>query len=342
MGIRTLARQLDLSIGTVSRALNDRPDVNEVTRARVKAAARALGYEPNQSGRSLRKGCTGLVAAVIPTVGLMPSAEATFCRVLEGVRRALLDNGLDLVVLFRGPDEDPLDNLRRIVSRRIADGIVITATRAGDPRIRFLAEREVRFVAFGRAAGCEGFAWVDFDFEAAATEAVGLFAARGHGRIALVTNEHDLNYDHILRAAFRAAALRAGLPEASVLLLDSRDARLTDAGRAALADPCRAPTAFLAGNESIAAGLYADLATLGRPVGEATAVISAMTALAPECHAPALTSFDTDLDAVGRALAEQLLAVLPGVAPRVAPRPSPAPVRLALRASHAARRPVMA
>ena len=50
-----------------SRALNDRPDVNPETRARVKAAAARAGYVPNQSGRSLRSGRTGIVAAVIPT-----------------------------------------------------------------------------------------------------------------------------------------------------------------------------------------------------------------------------------------------------------------------------------
>ena len=67
MGIRQLASELQLSIGTVSRALNDRPDVNPETRARVKAAAARAGYVPNQSGRSLRSGRTGIVAAVIPS-----------------------------------------------------------------------------------------------------------------------------------------------------------------------------------------------------------------------------------------------------------------------------------
>ena len=66
-GIRQLANELQLSIGTVHRALNDRPDVNPETRARVKAAAARAGYVPNQSGRSLRSGRTGMVAAVIPT-----------------------------------------------------------------------------------------------------------------------------------------------------------------------------------------------------------------------------------------------------------------------------------
>src|SRR6184192_3578787 len=60
--IRDLARHLNISIGTVSRALNGRADVNAETRRRVLEAARILNYAPNQSGRSLRQGTTNMVA----------------------------------------------------------------------------------------------------------------------------------------------------------------------------------------------------------------------------------------------------------------------------------------
>lgn len=340
MSIRSLARELDLSIGTVSRALNGRPDVNETTRARVKAAAVAVGYEPNQSGRSLRKGCTGMVAAVVPTSSLA-SGDSIFGRVFEGVRRSLHREGVDLMLLFRGPDEDPLASLQRIVSRRIADAIILTQTRREDPRIAYLDAAGMRFVAFGRSADCAGHAWVDFDFEAAAVESVRVFAEAGHRRMALVTNGEDLNYNDILRSAFRAEAARRGLGR-DALLLDAHEYRLDAAGRAAISDRVRGPTAFLAGSENIAAGLYADLAAAGRPVGVATAVTCALPALGAGAFSPALASFDSDLDAVGCALARNLLAILPGVDPCAPPPAAPAPGRLVLRGSEAAPVAVMA
>ena len=64
-GIRRLAQHLDISIGTVSRALNGRPDVNEVTRKRVLEAAEEFGYVPNQSGRSLRQGTSNTIGFMI-------------------------------------------------------------------------------------------------------------------------------------------------------------------------------------------------------------------------------------------------------------------------------------
>lgn len=339
MGIRTLARELDLSIGTVSRALNGRPDVNEATRARVKAAAIASGYEPNQSGRSLRKGCTDMVAALVPTSVIGPTVESIVGRVFEGVRRSLHRENVDLMVMFRGPDEDPLSSLQRVVSRRIADAIILTETRRRDPRIDCLNAARMRFVAFGRSAEAVAHPWVDFDFETAAGAAARVFAETGHRRVALVTDARDLGCNDILRRSFRAETERLGL---SAVMLEARDCRLTDENRAALDDPAGTPTAFLVGNETIAANLYGDLAAAGRPVGRGSAMISALPSLRPAAVAPALSSFDTDLDAVGCAIGRQLLAIMPGVEPRRPPPVGPAPGRLVLRGSETAGAPAMA
>ena len=193
MGIRQLAGELQLSIGTVSRALNDRPDVNPETRARVKAAAARAGYVPDQSGRSLRSGRTGIIAAVIPTRGSAPSTDSGLFMVLEGARRMLRRQSLDLIVLFRGPDEDPLENLQRIVQRRIADAVIISETTARDPRIAYLQATGVEYVAFGRSAGSADYAFVDFDVESVAVETARLFVRDGHRRFGLVTNVEPMN-----------------------------------------------------------------------------------------------------------------------------------------------------
>ena len=123
---------------------------------------------PNQSGRSLRSGRTGIVAAVIPTGEFASNTDAGLFTVLEGVRRTLRRQALDLIVLFRGPDEDPLENLQRIVQRRIADAVIISETTALDPRLAYLKAAGVDYVAFGRSAGLDDYPFVDFDFEAMA------------------------------------------------------------------------------------------------------------------------------------------------------------------------------
>ena len=309
MGIRTLARELGLSIGTVSRALNDRPDVSAATRARVKDAAERSGYVPDQSGRSLRKGRTGIVAAVIPTSGLSPSAEATFLKVLEGARRTLLRSNLDLIVIFRGPDEDALDHLHRMVSRHIADGILITEVVPDDIRVPFLRGAGVEFVAFGRdGPGSDDHPWVDFDFEDITRTAAEHFASAGHRRLAAVLSDMPLNYNFLIADRFPAEARAAGLTD-RVPVWHVGEAGLKHKHLAALAGP-DAPTGFLTGNETIAAALYTALEAGGRAVGRETAVINAFPTLTQQPFTPPLASFETDLDAVGVALARHLTARL--------------------------------
>src|ERR1700758_561877 len=98
IGIRDLARHLDISIGTVSRALNGRADVNTLTRQRVREAAAKLGYSPNQSGRSLRRGRTDLIAMIVPGGPENTLINPVFLSVLDGLKRGLGERGLDLAI----------------------------------------------------------------------------------------------------------------------------------------------------------------------------------------------------------------------------------------------------
>lgn len=333
MGIRQLASELNLSIGTVSRALNDRPDVNADTRARVKAAAARLGYVPDQSGRSLRSGRTGIVAAVIPSRGPDSSADSGLLSILEGARRTLRDRALDLIVLFRGPDEDPLENLQRITQRRIADALIVSGTRANDPRLAFLQAAGIDFVALGRSAGINDVPCIDFDFESIAADCARLFVRDGHRRIALATGLDPLNYEVILFRSLRDEATRLGLAPEAVEMIPLRRGRLDAAGRSAFGGPSPV-TAVLACHESLAAGIYGELADLGLQVGRDVSVVCTFPVIDYRSLAPALTYFDADLDEVGVAVAERLLTMLPEEPGASCHAPRCFPARLTVRASH--------
>ena len=151
-GIRRLASHLDISIGTVSRALNGKPDVNEATRKRVLEAAEALGYVPNQSGRALRKGTTGIIGFMMQTgTTITADGDTFFMSVFDGVQTVLGRHELDLVALLCSSEVDPQEYLRRIVGRGFVDGLIISATQRHDPRIEFLAARHLPFIALGRS-----------------------------------------------------------------------------------------------------------------------------------------------------------------------------------------------
>jgi DNA-binding LacI/PurR family transcriptional regulator len=323
MGIRQLASELQLSIGTVSRALNDRPDVNPETRARVKAAAALAGYVPNQSGRSLRSGRTGIVAAVIPSRDFSESSDSGLFSVLEGARRRLREHALDLIVLFRGPDENPLENLQRIVQRRIADAVIISQTTAADPRLAYLKAASVDYVAFGRSAG----------IDAMAAEAARLFVGDGHARIAIAASPSRLNYERLIFEALRAELGRLGFAADAVSWLPLPGGIFADESRATL--DAAAPTAILAAHECFAAALYGELADRGLAIGSDVSVVSTFPTLDTRALLPSLSHFHADLEAVGVALADRLIALLPDAPPESArPAGTLVPLRFVPRASH--------
>jgi DNA-binding LacI/PurR family transcriptional regulator len=336
-----LASELRLSIGTVSRALNDRPDVNPETRARVKEAALRAGYVPNQSGRSLRSGRTGIVAAVIPGHGVTPQFDAGLFTVLEGVRRTLQRRGLDLIVLFRGSEEDPLAHLQRIVQRRIADSLIVSQITPNDPRLAWMMAEGVEFVSYGRSAGLDGYPFVDNDVEAAAVEVARVFVRDGHRRLAVTIGARPANYEALILQAMRSEASRLGVGAGAVTPLPTEEGRLTEAACAALAHEAEAPTAILASHEALAIALYDEFTRLDRHVGVDVSVISIFPVIGARGLTPALSYFETDLEAIGIALAEHLIAMLPDAPPELGrPLSRLVPLRFVPRDSHqpAARR----
>ncbi|WP_230481045.1 substrate-binding domain-containing protein [Sphingomonas sp. Leaf21] len=314
MDIRELASHLGLSIGTVSRALNDRKDVSPATRTRVVEAAREVGYIPNQSGRTLRSGRTG-------TVGFMLTLEHDsaihgdpfFMALLEGLQDGLGEHDLDLVVLLARKGEDGLTFLRRHVSRRTVDGWVLSGTQHDDPRIAFLLDHNIPFVALGRTDTPRDYAWIDLDFEGVVDEAMALLTGAGHRRIGLVAPPATINNSHIVVQRYRDALAQAGIGYDPALVhhgeTDESDGEATARELMALADR---PTALLLMGETAPVGAYRALRRLGLEPGRDVAVIGLRDNPACRALSPDLTCFSLELGDLGLALAKALVAMLPG------------------------------
>lgn len=312
-GIHDLARHLGLTVGTVSRALNNRPEVSEKTRERVMEAAIEIGYAPNQSGRSLRTGTTNTIGFMIEsgTAGAIGGGDF-FARAVGGLQQVLSDRGLDLVLLPCGSGEDPHDFLRRIIMRRFVDGIIISATLRQDRRIELLARSRIPFVALGRSAVPIDHPWIDLDFEGVAHDAVRRLAADGHRHIAVALPASDINLGYVFRDGYRAAMDEHGLPRDSTLEVR---VDISEEGGTVLADRLVAmeprPTAILLINELLAIGLYHRLSQLGLAPGRDLAVVGFRDNPQVRFLSPRLSCYHVALAELGSSLGETLLSVMP-------------------------------
>ncbi|WP_343525541.1 LacI family DNA-binding transcriptional regulator [Sphingomonas sp.] len=312
MDIRALAGRLGLSIGTVSRALNDRKDVSPVTRQRVLEAAAAFGYTPNQFGRTLRIGRTASIGFMLTLEhDSAVHGDPFFMALMAGVQAGLVPHGLDLVILLARKGEDGETFLRRHVARGTVDGWVLSGTQYEDARITLLSERGIPFVALGRTASVQDYAWIDLDFEGVVAEAMALLLTNGHRRIGLVTPPVAINNSHVVVAEYRAALVKAGLSIDEALIhrgdTDEHDGEAATRELMALRHP---PSALLLMGETAPVGAYRALRGLGLEPGRDIAVIGLRDN--PMCQAlsPDLTCFTLDLNALGVALAHELVAVI--------------------------------
>ena len=292
--IKTIAQETGLSIATVSKALNHSPQVRPETRAIVLDAAERIGYELNLHGVQLRTGKTYQVAAIMTAPGPKENEweGVEYAQLLSGISWALEESPYRVSLYAVRDFEESLDTIKQIVSMKKADGIIISGTRADDPRIRLMQEADFPFVTYGMSIHNEPHAYVDADNEQMIRLSMARLIARGHTRIALLNPKEELTYGIVRLQSYRKALEAAGLPYDPALVAHGR---LTPAfGRenvvtmSALANP---PTAYICANEASALGAFSGFHARGLVHGR-DAVINATDDLnVSQYFAPPITSY---------------------------------------------------
>lgn len=214
MNIKALAKKLNLSIATVSRALNNHPEVSAATQKRVREAADLYGYLPNAAGRNLRKGKVNTVALLLPSGdGDNFYTASFFMRVAAGLQAHLRQQDIDTILHLALNDADEQLWLQKIIEQRKADAVILTNTTLHDPRIDYLSRHGFPFATLGRSHTLQGeFNWVDLDFAHVAKVSVERGLLAGYQNFALVTLGNQSTQGDILAEAWRTSLSRHNLP----------------------------------------------------------------------------------------------------------------------------------
>ncbi|EEU9295367.1 LacI family transcriptional regulator, partial [Escherichia coli] len=98
MSLKAIAKELGISVTTVSRALNGYDDVSQETRARVEAEAQRRGYRPNTFARRLKMGKIDAVGLVFP-VRPAPLNNNVFLEMVGEISHELARYEIDLLLI---------------------------------------------------------------------------------------------------------------------------------------------------------------------------------------------------------------------------------------------------
>jgi LacI family transcriptional regulator len=313
-GIAELARRLDLSVSTVSRALNGYDDVNAETRRRVVDAARAHNYVPSAGALRLRHGRTNTVGFVFSPLS-SEFIEPFYIPLLAGIDEGLRALGYDLFVTVARPGDEEAQIFPRLVEGHRVDAVLFARTRPDDWRIRYCQERRFPFAALGRSDGIlEPYPCIDLDYDAVAHTACRRFLADGHRRLGILLPPPDLMVATFMRRGCGRAVAEGGPATDATIWTFDGDQTAGGGVRAAAAlaaiSPGERPTAIVCGSDVAAIGLMGALGlAVSWPDGTFSVIGCGDNVLAPLSDPP-LTTFRFPLSRIGRDLVDVLAPLL--------------------------------
>ena len=177
--IYDVADAAGVAISTVSRVLNDSPEVSDSTRARVQEAIDALDFQPQRSARSLATKQTLSLAVAMPSF-----TSLFFVEILKGVKDVLREHDIDLLLCNLG-SQAPTAMLRRFLSRGAVGGLMLASTPVDETISRELRRLQGPVVLLGSRH--EDFDSIWWDDAAGAAMATQHLTDLGHERIGLIS-----------------------------------------------------------------------------------------------------------------------------------------------------------
>ncbi len=315
--IRDVAREAGVSIATVSYVLNNTKHVSEETRRKVLEAARRLGYRPSNIARGLR-------ARRSHTLGYswhpMPGGQINVIldTFLESMAAAAARRDYHILAYPTSTLSDEVSFYQEVLEAERVDAFVLSNTNYDDPRIRFLMEAGVPFVAFGRANPDWDFPWVDVDGAAGMRKAVAHLVALGHQRIAFIAwPEGSLSGEERLRG-YREGMAAAGLSLRDEWIVRgeaSHDVGYQAARELMALPPSLRPTAIIAVMDLMAVGAINALLDQGIRVGQDVAVVGFDDIPLARYLRPSLTTLCQPIAEIGERVIDMVLTLLEGEEP---------------------------
>ncbi|MET9318503.1 LacI family DNA-binding transcriptional regulator [Kribbella sp. NPDC003505] len=307
--LKQVAAHAEVSVQTVSNALNAPHRLRPDTLERVNRSIELLNYRPNRNARSLRTSAVELIGYCVPswpnqTHLVMDQFLHALCAAAERTGRHIL--------LFTAPGGvDGMPTYDDLHARRLVDGFVLSQTETHDPRHGWLKQQGIPFVSFGRVwkETTQPGPWVDVDGAAGSATAVRHLYETGRRRIAFLGWPKTSGLAEDRAGGWRDACKDLGLPTAG-LAVRCREDTIEDGARATarLLDDDGAVDGIVALSDILALGALRELTRRGLAPGRDVGVTGFDDSPLAEVVSPGLTSLRQPMDQI----AEELITILTG------------------------------
>jgi LacI family transcriptional regulator len=306
--IRQIAKRAGVSRSTVSRVLNDHPNVSPQTREMVSRVVARTGFHPDPIARSLSSRRAGIIGLVIPLAVQSLFEDPFFPRLMQGISQGcnIHDYILSLFLLHSLEEEAKL--YPRISRRQLLDGVILTATRKEDSLLPQLLANRVPFVLHGRHEDPR-VSFVEVDNAAGAYMAVTHLVRLGRNRIALITGPSGSLAAEDRKQGYLKALQerRLQLDESLIIHGDFTEQSSYEAMQRVLP---REPDAVFVASDSMALGALRALREAGKRVPDDVAMVGFDDLPHAATSDPPLTTIRQPIQQTGVLAVEMLIDIL--------------------------------
>jgi LacI family transcriptional regulator len=265
--IRDVAKLARVGLMTVSRVINNNPNVRPGTLKKVTAAIDALGYQRNEAASLLKGQRAMLIGLIVPDL-----SDAFFAACAQTVQHLARAHGyMTLVAASERDCALEIEEAQLMATRKVAGLLVVTSTDGGDERLQRLQKTGLAIVAFDRPlVGMQTDAVV-VENRSGAEQAVRHLIQHGHQRIACVGYDEDVYTVRERLDGYSSCMIASGLKPMAALGISTLEGTRAWL-RTALAAEDR-PTAIFTLNHRSSTFLLQALAEAGVAIPQGMALV---------------------------------------------------------------------
>lgn len=306
--INDIAKELNITAATVSRALSNHPEISANTKMMVKEAALRLDYSPNKVASSLRSGRTNIIGVLIPT-----AEHIFFGSVIHGISNAASKNGYE-VLIYQSNESEQFEKkgINAFINAQV-DGILASIAKdtTDFSHFTYAKDKNVPIVFFDRINDDLGISSICIDDYRGAFLAAEALIKQGYKRIAYVAGPPAIKTFTERLRGYKDALKRYNLVFDEQLLFNG-DLSIT-AGRKAIEHFFtleNRPDAVCAAEDFTALGALKQLKEMGINVPNDFGVIGFCNDLFGEHISPALSTIDQQTVAMGEEAFDLILKLI--------------------------------
>lgn len=217
--LKQIAKELNVSVSTVSKALNDSPEISEQTKAKIKEYAKLKNYKPNVIGLNLKNRKTKTIGVIIPNI-----LNSFFAKVFSGIEKVADEKGYNVIMCISNESLEKEAHTLEMLSNGTIDGFILSVSEEAQKQNNYDHFKEIindgtPIVMFDRIAegiDCDKVVVDDFD---SALDSTQRLIDLGCKNIALLSSVDNLRVGKLRFEGYLKALEKNKIPVNSNLIV---------------------------------------------------------------------------------------------------------------------------